>query len=81
MPTYVSVMQRAITWRSSGTRPNGRRCTITEVTEYDAVNWAKLVPRETYVLVDHQSAARLGKGQYRILPGGEVVTCDDPDAP
>jgi hypothetical protein len=74
-------MQRAITWRSTGQRSDGRRCTITEVTEYEPVGWPNAVPRGSYVLVDHESATRLDKGRYRILPRDEVVTCDDPNAP
>ena len=74
-------MQRAITWRSSGTRGNGTRCTITEVTEYDHPSWANAVPRNSYVLVDHEPTARLAKGRYRILTDDQLVTCDHPDAP
>lgn len=78
---YLSSMNRAITWRSAGTRSNGARCTILEITEYDCRTWANAVPRQTYVLVDHEPADRLAKGRYRILPSEELVTCDHPDAP
>jgi hypothetical protein len=74
-------MNRAITWRAVGTRGNGARCTILEVTEYDCRTWANAVPRQTYVLVDHEPADRIAKGRYRILPSEELVTCDHPDAP
>jgi len=74
-------MQRAITWHSRGTRSNGRACTIVEITEYDQLGWAHLIPRGSYVLVDHEPTARIDKGRYRILTGDEVVTCDHPDAP
>lgn len=79
--TYVSDMDTAITWRSSGTRSNGARCTILEITEYDCRGWANAVPRQSYVLVDHEPADRVAKGRYRILPSRELITCDHPDAP
>lgn len=74
-------MQTAITWRSNGTRSDGRACTILEITEFEQLGWARLVPRASYILVDHEPTARVDKGRYRILPGNEVVTCDHPDAP
>ena len=78
---YAPTMNRAITWRAAGTRGNGARCTILEITEYDYRTWTNAVPRQTYVLVDHEPADRLAKGRYRILPSNELVTCDHPDAP
>jgi hypothetical protein len=74
-------MDRAITWRSAGTRSNGARCTIVEVTEFVRRGWASAVPRESYILVDHEPADRVAKGRYVIVPSYEVVTCDHPDAP
>ncbi len=74
-------MDRAITWRSAGTRSNGARCTIVEVTEFDRRGWASATPRDTYILVDHEPADRVAKGRYVIVPSYEVVTCDHPDAP
>jgi hypothetical protein len=74
-------MQRAITWRSRGKRRDGQTCSIVEVTEYEQLDWARLVPRSSYILVDHEPTARVAKGRYRILTGDEVVTCDHPDAP
>lgn len=78
---YVWCMNRAITWRSAGTRGNGARCTILEVTQFDCRAWANAVPRQTYVLVDHEPADRIAKGRYLIRPSHELVTCDHPDAP
>lgn len=80
-PTYVSPMHQAITWRSAGTRSNGARCTILEVTEFDRRGWASAVPRDSYILVDHEPADRVAKGRYVIVPSHEVITCDHPDAP
>jgi hypothetical protein len=74
-------MSQAITGRWSGKRSNGRPCTVTEVTEYPNPTAADAPPLNTYVLVDHEPTTRLAKGQYQILPGNELVTCDDPEAP
>ena len=74
-------MSQAITGRWNGKRRNGRVCTITEVTEYDHLGPSGGPVRGTYVLVDQEPTERLAKGQYQILPGKELVTCDDPEAP
>ena len=73
-------MSQAITGRWKGKR-NGLPCTITEITEYPNPTNTTAAPLNTYVLVDHEPTTRLAQGQYQILPGNDLVTCDDPDAP
>jgi hypothetical protein len=74
-------MEHMVTGRWSGRRHNGRACTVTEVTQYDRPGVTASPAWGSYLLVDHEPTERLAKGQYLVLPGNEVVTCDDPDAP